>query len=278
MRPDQARWCLRRLCRIQDWLHFLPLVLLSAGSWPFRATPLIASVVCAAIGLTFAAAVNQLRDEGWDSVPPEVFWAHCGLSRETFRWTLQGLVLLGGGVAFSVNVTTGLAYLVMIASGWAYSAGPRWKRLPVVGTLMNALIFAPLAFFGDGAADPSALAAFTGAFTLLLLQNQLLHEVAHAPADRRDGIRTTAVVFGTGIAKVLSAFLGVAAAVVLVHFGVDRAAVGVVAPALGIALVSVALPKISSDSQRYSASTFRLAHRWAAFLLGGAAWVGHMVS
>lgn len=261
---------------MQDWVHFVPLVLLSAGDWPFLVAPLGASIFCAAVGLSVAAVINQVKDEAWDLVAPEVFEATFGLSFRFLKRLVGCLVCLGLLVAFAISVVAGVAYIVMVLAGWSYSAGPRWKRVPVLGTTMNALVFAPLAFLGRGPADPGAFFAFACAFTLLLLQNQLLHEIAHADSDRLKGIRTTTIVVGGRVSGAAAALLGLAAGIVMIGFGVRRGEPVVTFSGFGLALLSLAIG-IGALSERADASTLRLVHRWSAFFWGGVAWLGYML-
>ena len=77
-----------------------------------------------------------------------------------------------------------------------YSASLRLKRFPVVGTLVNVLIFAPLPLLAAAHRPSLRMQFLTYCFWVLVTQNQILHEIADGREDATGGVRTTGVVVG----------------------------------------------------------------------------------
>src|SRR6202041_854684 len=101
------------------------------------------------------------------------------------------------------------ATALSLASGAAYSVGPRVKRLPMIGTLANAASFAPLLWVGAASDHLVAwMPTVTFAFVCLLLQNQLLHEAADRTEDCAATVRTTVIWLGDERAGLLASLSG----------------------------------------------------------------------
>lgn len=201
-----------RAARVSHWAHFLVLPLggldltLGLGA---SALALMRGVGIAFAVLAFGYSLNGIADRHMDEgdknplVAVEPSTKHYG--------ALVVLTLMALGLALTGPLVVLLATLTCLTSGVVYSVGPRLKRVPLVGTLLNATSFAPLLWVGvDG--PVGGLWLLTLAFSALLLQNQLLHEAADRSEDRRGALRTTLLVLGSRGSAVLAALLGFALA------------------------------------------------------------------
>ncbi|PCC74377.1 UbiA family prenyltransferase [Nannocystis exedens] len=181
-----------RALRARQWAHFVPLPLAGAPlgdmlSGTCLIEPVLWGILAGALCLACAYGLNAHADRGTD-VPGKnpLVGAEVGAAAmvPALACGLSAMVAAGhsGGPG---------AAAVSLATGALYSAGPRLKRLPGVGTLANVAIFAPLLALVGTPRTPG----FWGmslVFTALLLQNQLVHERADAGEDRRAGAYTTA--------------------------------------------------------------------------------------
>lgn len=244
--------------RAPQWAHFVVLPLASIARDELGsanvAMRVARGVALAALALAYGYGLNAISDRATDvdrrknplgggACPP-------GVTALVVATALAALA-----IAATANGAVLAATAVSLASSTVYSVGPRLKALPVVGTLLNAGIFAPLLFFavGDGTTAPAHI---TIAFVALLLQNQLLHERADADEDRAARALTTARVLSERATLAVVAAIGVAggaAAIASAH------AIVVAALALGTA---VALAGPRAWARR------RVAHRWVSFALG----------
>jgi 4-hydroxybenzoate polyprenyltransferase len=157
----------------------------------------IALAMCAATGLLgFAYSVNSVVDRGADAPGKNPL-----AGRENVGVAV-GVALAAASLGLLLCVALGsvVPCLVSLIAGTIYSAGPRLKRVPLAGTLLNAPIFAPLLFLARGAKSPSfAELSLLVVFVALLLQNQLLHERADAEEDARAGAITTGRLLGDAV-------------------------------------------------------------------------------
>jgi len=260
--------------RLMDWIHFLALPLLSAGAWPFAVGPVVLAVLAAACILGFAFGYNQWKDENLAALPEAELVAATGMGSRAWRTTLVVCVVGGLACAALVNVESAGAAAFSLVWGWLYSGGPRVKRWPVVGTIANVAIFAPLALLGSGTSEPAARFWFVLCFALLLVENQLIHEAAHADDDRRGGVQTTTVRFGHRVSGLLAVAMGLGAAASLAVLADGNRWVLGTAVAMAV-MALLLLVSVRHFRRPDRARRLRLAHRWAAFCLGGAAWAFH---
>ncbi len=254
-----------RALRARQWLHFVPLPLagvpafgLVAGTCPIG--PVLWACLAAALCLAFAYGLNAHTDRATDR----------SARKNPLVGAPAGLVALApalacGALALPVAAASGglAAAALSLAAGAVYSAGPRLKRLPVVGTLANAAIFAPLLGLLGGPRPPGFW-GMSAVFAALLLQNQLIHERADEDEDRRAGARTTARAIGrVGVARAGRWLAAVGAAASLpVGAGAWSAwAAGAVGLVFGAWL-----------SGQEDAARARRAHRWVALLAGASAY------
>lgn len=247
--------------RARQWAHFLPL--------PFAASTaagvnVARAIVVAAFALAYAYGLNAISDRATD--------------HDARKNPLAGVDACPRRIAVAVGLT-GLAGIALAATaGWRalasaaisiaastiYSVGPSAKALPVIGTLLNAVIFAPLLYLAaDGAAPPPAVVTCT--FVALLLQNQLLHERADEREDAAARVLTTARAIGPRATSALVVALGAACVIAALRVAPSRAS-------LLTATACVIVATASAFAARDGAAR-RRAHRWAAFGSGAAIFV-----
>jgi 4-hydroxybenzoate polyprenyltransferase len=199
--------------RLGQWAHFgvLPLAAFDPlADWGPQIPSAARGMATALCVLAFGYLVNALGDRQYDRDPSK--------NPLVGRSPTPRHAILAGGLALGALATSLLgpgvalvATLVALVSGTLYSLGPRLKRLPILGTGLNAACFTPLLFvgIGDAGVEPRhGLLALV--FTGLLLQNQILHEAADADEDRGAGVHTSWIVLGSRRSAWLAAGIGVA--------------------------------------------------------------------
>ena len=262
------RWAAR--LRVRHWAHFLVLPLATfTGAFDTSALfALLRGLVIAASILAFGYLLNGITDRALDRDPSKN-----PLIAEPARPAhLRAVVGLAGCALVLALIgppIVVLATLTALGAGWAYSAGPRLKRLPFVGTVLNAACFTPLLFVG-ASADASPPWGLAAAFTALLLENQLLHEGEDALDDRDGAIRTTYAVLGPTGAACAMALSGIGLAAVAFVLGGGASITAVLAGVFGVAFpVSCAW----SRGDRAWLRRLRVVHRSAAVLAGALGYV-----
>jgi 4-hydroxybenzoate polyprenyltransferase len=255
------------LLRVGQWAHFvfLPLATLELHADAFTASlAVLRGVAIAALVLGYgylenAAADREMdRSERKNPLRPGALPGWVGATK-------LGLVAAAMALSLAGPALVTLATLTSLAAGWVYSAGPRLKKRPYVGTLLNAVAFGPLVLVGASSSGlPERTWSLMALFSLLLLQNQLVHEAADATEDRLGGVRTTFVSLGRAGSGGLTMLLGLlAAAVVWPRLGP--------AGALPIALTfGVGAPAmlLACGDQPATMARARLVHRFAALAAG----------
>jgi len=199
-----------RALRAEQWAPFACLPLAALAS-PLREAPLDAALAVLAAGasLSFAYGLNAAADASTDRSRRKNPLAGRRAPRG-LRGVLVALVIASVCSAIPLGIGAVLAACVSLAGGWLYSGRLRLKGWPVVGLLCNHAIFVPLLYLGPGGAlDADARTMLTYAFVVLLTQNQLLHELADLPEDRRAGDITTARLLGDRSVRILCGLLGV---------------------------------------------------------------------
>lgn len=184
-----------RLYRVKDWIHFLPLPFAGWVADPDHpGFPALAGGVLGwGLGLAYASAINQAFDDRvdrrWTAKNP------VGVSlgrRQAILLSLPPLVACLAVLAAlaPVGLLPGAALLV---AATLYSAPPRLKRFPVLGTLWNLLVGVPGFFFaGRPSLGELPLRPLVGLFAVLLLGSQLLHEAQDRDDDALGEVRTIA--------------------------------------------------------------------------------------
>ena len=258
-----------RALRFRQWAHFLVLPLGSAGpiAAPASTFPALARGVAIAFAtLAFGYLVNALSDREMDASAEKNPLISSPPAAGRVVVVLAALALAALALAARAPRPVLVATLVILSSGLVYSVGPRLKRLPLVGTLMNATNFAPLLWMGlAGEAPVPGLWLLTLVFSGLVLQNQVLHEAADRAEDARGGIRTTARVLGVrGAALSIGLFGSLSVALVATTPGLAWLAL-VLVPPFAIAFPLVALRHGARDGWMRRA---RRAHRVCAIVAG----------
>jgi 4-hydroxybenzoate polyprenyltransferase len=253
--------------RVGQWAHFglLPLATFDPfADWSMQVLPAARGVATALCVLAFGYLANALGDRRHDHDPAKNPFVR--------RSPRLGHYLLVAGLASAGLVISAfgpwlafVATLVAVVSGLVYSLGPRLKRLPLVGTGLNAACFTPLLFVGIGStgAEPRHV-ALAMLFVGLLLQNQLLHEAADEGEDREAGVRTTWIALGRATTAWLAAAIGVVILLLSLHLVALRGAPWIlVAHALPYCWI---FPRVLARSRLtpVAAGRWRRRHRVAA--------------
>lgn len=254
--------------RLNHWAHFLFLPL--AGYDPtansrVNALALGRGVVIAFSALAFGYLLNGVSDRYMDGSAEKnpLVDDNQASSHTTILVVLAAISILASLLGpWPVTIAT----LVVILSGIVYSIGPRWKRLPIVGTLLNVTNFAPLLWVGSSTIQMAPnLWILTICFSVLLLQNQVLHEAADREDDHRGQILTTFRLLGARLSAGLLCVLGA-----LLAFVASRIpSMTQLAWPLGLAYAAV-FPGILyfwGDGAR-AMKQARLAHRFACLIAG----------
>ncbi|MBW2464984.1 MAG: UbiA family prenyltransferase [Deltaproteobacteria bacterium] len=257
--------------RIRHWVHFL--VLPFAGlepSAPHGLGAALRGVGIAFFVLAFGYLLNSVADRAMDgSVAKNPLAVGPAPGAHVYA-LLLALAAGAVGLSFAAPPVVVVATVVCLASGLLYSAGPRLKGLPVVGTLLNVTNFAPLLWVGVAAHPGPSLPTFTLVFSLLLVQNQLLHEAADREDDARGGVATTVRSFGVPVVSAASAGLGFALALTVAS---SDGAAGAFWPAMVVfgGLFPWLLARAGATPT--AALRVRVAHRFASAAFGALVFV-----
>ena len=261
---------LLRLYRVADWLHFLPLPL---AGWMARSprTPreLAGALLSWTGSLAFMSAVNQAFDDRLDRRAGKNP-VGSGLDRAA-ALRLAALPALVAVAASASLAPAGLAATAaLLVAATVYSAPPRLKRVPVVGTLWNVVIALPGMVLAGAPQSPSPrFATLAALFAGLLLGSQLLHEAEDRDDDRAGGVTTVAVLFGARGA--LGAALAVVAPLPLAPWLLDPARpAATLATALFAAGWCAVLARRIALADTAALRQLRLRYRWSALALGAA--------
>ncbi len=236
-----------------------------ASGWP-RA---LAGCLIAAGCLGFAYGINAILERHSDrsvAKNPLVGAPELAPLATTYALAVAALAL---GLALVLGRWAALACGLSLICGAAYSVGIRGagKHVPVLGLILNTGIFAPLAavLLLPSSIPPSWVHELA-VFTLLLIQNQLVHELADDQEDRAAGARTTAQLLGRP---------NTVRVAVLTGFAVPLASIGL-APTSGQALLSSAIAAVATviafEARRDPARS-RRSHRAIAFAGGALLWL-----
>jgi 4-hydroxybenzoate polyprenyltransferase len=257
-----------RALRASDWWYFSVLPLVSLVGDPRGEADvvlrLLGGILVAALCLAYSYGFNGITDRAMDrdaaknalaglaAVPREaaLLVAACALAAVGIAATLTPVALLGAGMS--------------LVAATLYSAQPRLKRLPLVGTLVNVLIFAPLPLLAAVGPPSPGMLFLTYCFYVLLTQNQILHELADSDEDVTAGVRTTGVVVGATGVRAIAVVLGPLAALLLWRMQATGS-VALLTAALGLCggATMVALADVRRARQ------LRVAHRWYSLVVGG---------
>lgn len=276
---SRARDCIR-LYRVTDWLHFLPLPL---AGWCCSSTRSVASLVGGTLAwmlsLAFMSGINQAFDDRLDLATPAKNPVGRRFSR---RQALQFALFPALGIfpLLAWLSPRGLVPgLIVFVVATLYSAPPRLKRVPVLGTILNIAIGVPGLFFAGAASlDTGAFRLFVALFALLLLVSQLIHEAEDRSDDRSGGITTIAVLAGTSGALGLAAVLLVSMPLFAWLFsrGLDKRGLVIAGATLFSSAWVFALVSRIVRADLTGLRQVRLNYRYAALALGAAVFAAVM--
>ncbi len=268
---------LARLYRVLDWVHFLPLPLAGWCAGDTRSVrSLVGGLAAWTMALAFMSAVNQAFDDRLDQ--------RAGKNPVGLRFGRREALLLSVPPALlSVALSAWLSpaglvpTLLLLVAATVYSAPPRLKRVPVLGTLWNVVIALPGLFLADTPRSPSApLRLLVALFALLLVVSQLLHEAEDRDDDLAGEVFTVAVVTGVRGA-LLAASIGLAALPV-VTWWLARGVAGRWALAGATAAFAAwwlaTIVALVRRGERRGLRAVRLRYRYAALALGAVVFVG----
>lgn len=260
--------------RARQWLHFcaLPLAgvgasqLLDAGQW----LRLLAGGIAAAGCLGFAYGLNAVVERGSDRSSKKNPLVADPDDREGARaavWAAIGVGAGALGLGLWLGSTAVFATLLSLACGAAYSVGPRGKRVPGLGLALNTGIFLPLtALLIERDAIPSTWLHEVGLFTVLLIQNQLVHELADLDEDRAAGAATTAGWLGADA----TCRIGVGSCALI---PLTSLLLGLHLAQLGVSLLLALAAAWTIHGARTDPGRARERHRWLAFVGGALLWL-----
>jgi 4-hydroxybenzoate polyprenyltransferase len=160
-----------RALRVSGWWYFaaLPLVALVSGE-EHAILRVLGCVLVAALCLAYAFGLNGITDRGMDLDEAKNSLAGlAGVPREAA--VLVAACALGAlGIAAALTPVALLGASVSLVAATLYSANLRLKRLPVVGTFVNVLIFAPLPLLALTDRPTQSMQFLTYCFWVLVTQ------------------------------------------------------------------------------------------------------------
>jgi 4-hydroxybenzoate polyprenyltransferase len=251
-------------------LHFLPLPL--AGWAPGHARELAGGIAGWAFGLAYTSAINQAFDDRLDRAFKNPVGAAFDRRRAIALSIPPALACIVVLAAFSpAGLVPGV---VMLLAATVYSAPPRLKQFPVVGTLWNLVMGVPGCFFA-GPPPLDELRLLVGLFALLLLGSQLLHEAQDRDDDAAGQVRTVATEAGrrAALAGALIIVLLTPGVAWWLASGVARRTY-IAAACAGFAVLQLALVGANLRSDDLPAlQRLRMRYRWSAIVLGAVVFV-----
>jgi 4-hydroxybenzoate polyprenyltransferase len=273
--PSAPGWL--ALTRFRQWGHLIVLPLAGAEV-PVRGNDeMLALARGVAIGagiLSYGYLLNALADRtmdrDWRKNPlagaPGLLTSRLAL----VPWMLAAVTL---GLAATGPIVVFVAAAVPVFFGALYSVGPRLKAVPIVGTLLNAVLFGPLLLLGVRAEVPPATWALAFAFAAMLIQNQLLHEAADAREDADGSVQTTFLFLGPVAAAVMAAVVG--SGVPLAGRWIEDGAGRHLFLAISVPMFSLAFPAAIAVWGRNPSrmAAVRGAQRWFGFIVGAVLFV-----
>jgi 4-hydroxybenzoate polyprenyltransferase len=261
-----------KILRFRQWAHF-SLLPLAGVDWttlrhPAALLPVFPIATLASMSsLGFAYGINAITDRHTDRSRDKNPLAGLQEVPRSIRLVVASTFL--SAVALSFVATCFFhawsleALTVSLLAGFLYSAGPRFKSVPVIGLVTNCLIFVPSMFaaLGRGARTDS-LGVLVCTFAALLAQNQILHERADFAEDSAGDDRTTARLLGRKGVVITIVVLGLA----------NGIASWFLSPApivAAAAIASTAIATIPAMAGFLHAPTQRICHRYASIFGGG---------
>lgn len=266
-----AAWA---VLRVRQWFIFTPLP--AAGMVRLdelhgrRGFEVLGAMLVSGLALAYAYGINAIFDRGSDEDPRKNVLAGrtrvppAAVVSVVFSgfFALWGASALGRVALWSAGAS--------IAAGTLYSAGPRLKHYPVIGLLGNWLIFAPLmATALRTESIPQGFSVLFAVFTLLVTQNQLMHEEGDIAEDTVADAWTTARWLGARRTRLA-----------LWALALGIAATGLVAPAWLGSAICVVTGGLSAMIASYvePAKSRRRLHRYLSGAMGAGLFVANLVA
>jgi len=261
-----------RVLRASQWRHFVLLPAAAFGrdalAHPLGAALLFArGALVAALALSFSYGLNAVHDRATDrsaAKNPLAGAPVVAIEAQALVWGCGALALIA---AMSGGASATACTAASLLTGGVYSAGPRLKAWPLLGTVLNVGIFLPLMWVAGPVAPRSAALPLT--FAAMLVQNQLWHEREDLEEDRAAGVRTTAALLGERGTAVAAAVIGAIGAAAAVAGSTRFSEAGAV---LAACALGSAVPLVVSRERR------RAAHRAAAMAGGALVYAAGLVS
>lgn len=220
--------------RVSDWIHYLGFPVLALMSCNYFSLELLL-VSCAVLSLllSYAYSMNQFFDE----------------SSSKYAVILPLLLLFPFFARMNYYEKIISAIFIFVVTIYSHSS-TRLKKYPFAGTLLNCLGFSLLY-----ALPLNSFNSFTLSLLLAVLfynlSAQLIHELAHARADKLNGITTTAILLGRPATVLLCRLVLMLPPVILFYAG----SISVALPALFFSLFIIA--QFNSLSAKVLRSLFR---------------------
>lgn len=252
--------------RFRQWAHFalIPAAALERASLASPSAILPRALLCisaASCALAYAYGINAISDrEGDEAKGKNPLAGMTRLPLEVYALVfLAALLALGLGISLGAFSFT--LMLISIAAGTVYSAGPRMKSKPLLGLIFNTLIFVPLLGLAlSPQKQPPGYATVALTFTVLLVQNQLLHERADEGEDARAQNLTTARFLGERGTLGLLIVSGAAGVLLARALAPNAALFGAAALSLGAGTLVSMLVRAPARA--------RVCHKWIALIFG----------
>lgn len=198
------------MLRAPQWAYFVVLPL--AGFLVFDPLRVTLALVAAAACLAWSYGLNAVAERHTDASSLKNPLVGISTVPRSVSLTLGASLLIALTTASALGLTSLAAVSLSLLAGTLYSTGLRLKAWPGAGLVANTLIFVPLLVVGtQGRSLPSAFPVTLLVFTILLLQNQVLHELADAREDEAAGALTTARSLGIIGTRVFIVVLALAA-------------------------------------------------------------------
>lgn len=262
-----------KLLRFRDWVHFLPLALLPIQRSSFDPLLLLAALGAAACGLAFAFGFNLYHDDQLGHESGEYMAERFGLTHRVACGAIWASAAAAAMLAFLVGLLAFGAMIIVLVASYLYSGGPRLKRFPLVGTLLNVPIFVPLGLLTKSLQVDHDVVALLVAVTGFVVQVQLIHEICHAAADRRTNILTTALLIGPRAAKNTALITGIIPTMCFTLLGVRYQSWTLISISVLLASVQVFLFSTHSAIEEEEVERLRGGLRWSGLLAGGVVWL-----
>jgi 4-hydroxybenzoate polyprenyltransferase len=173
-----------KIYRINNWFYYLGFVLLGANFQRAFSFPIV-ELIISTFSLAYIFSINDYFDKN--------------LKQKYFILPLFFLIPL-------FPILNNLQKIILLIFSFLFTLystkPPRLKSIPIIGTLLNGIGFSLLFLFGYWYIPINFPLLF---FLLLIVLNctaQLIHEIVDLKEDRKNKIRTTAILLGVRLTKI----------------------------------------------------------------------------